>query len=95
MAHSHLRSFRRRAFKQQRGFCYYCCLPMWEDDEAAFTARFGLSARLTRLLRSTAEHVVARCDGGRDARPNIVAACHWCNQRRHYGRPDTAPTADA
>jgi len=50
--------------------------------------------RLTRLLRSTAEHLVVRCDGGRDERSNIVAACHWCNDRRHRGRPHTAPSAE-
>jgi len=94
MAHIHLCTLRRRAFEQQRGFCHYCGLPMWEADEAAFAARFGLSARLTRLLRSTAEHLVARRDGGRDARSNIVAACHWCNDRRHRGRPHTAPSAE-
>lgn len=95
MAHTHLCTLRRRAFEQQRGFCHYCGLPMWEADEAAFAARLGLSARLTRLLRSTAEHLVARCDGGRNERSNIVAACHWCNQRRHRGRQANAPTAEA
>lgn len=51
--------------------------------------------RLTRLLRSTAEHLVARCEGGRDERSNIVAACHWCNERRHLKRAKTAPSAEA
>jgi 5-methylcytosine-specific restriction endonuclease McrA len=91
MAHTNLCTLRRRAFEQQRGFCHYCGLPIWQDDEAAFAARFGLSARLTRLLRSTAEHLVARCDGGRDERSNIVAACLWCNKRRHLGREHAAP----
>lgn len=50
MAHSHLPSFHRRAFDQRRGFYHSCGLPMWEADEAAFAAHFGLSARLTRSL---------------------------------------------
>jgi hypothetical protein len=90
MAHPHLCTLRRRAFEQQRGFCHYCGLPMWQDDEAAFAARLGLSARLTRLLRSTAEHLVARCDGGRDDDSNIVASCLWCNRTRHRGPARTA-----
>lgn len=94
MAHTHLCTLRRRAFEQQRGFCHYCGLPVWETDAAAFAARFGLSARLTQLLRSTAEHLVARCDGGRDERSNIVAACHWCNERRHLKRTRAAPSAE-
>jgi 5-methylcytosine-specific restriction endonuclease McrA len=31
----------------------------------------------------TAEHLVARMDGGRDTRDNIVAACRRCNAARH------------
>ena len=95
MAHKTLCTLRRRAFEQQRGFCHYCGLPMWQVDEASFAAQYGLSARLARLLRCTAEHLVARCDGGRDERSNIVAACHWCNARRHLGRCKTAPSAEA
>ena len=95
MAHTKLCTLRRRAFDQQHGFCHYCGLPMWEADESAFAARFSLSVGLTRSLRSTAEHLVARCDGGRDERSNIVAACLWCNQRRHLGRCETAPSAEA
>lgn len=35
----------------------------------------------------TAEHLVARCDGGKDQRGNIVAAHRSCNHDRHarYG----------
>jgi len=31
----------------------------------------------------TAEHLVARMDGGKDTRQNIVAACRRCNEMRH------------
>lgn len=95
MAHKTLCTLRRCAFEQQRGLCHYCGLPMWQGDQASFAAHHGLTARLARQLRSTAEHLVARCDGGRDERSNIVAACHWCNSRRHLGRCETAPSAEA
>lgn len=95
MAQKTLCTLRRRAFKQQRGLCHYCGLPMWQVDEVSFAAHHGLTARLARLLQSTAEHLVARCNGGRDEHSNIVAACHWCNARRHLGRYKTAPTAEA
>jgi 5-methylcytosine-specific restriction endonuclease McrA len=40
----------------------------------------------------TAEHLVARVEGGKDSRANIVAACRQCNAGRHalfpYGAPD-------
>ncbi|WP_254782667.1 HNH endonuclease, partial [Lysobacter sp. yr284] len=32
--------------------------------------------------RCTAEHLIARHEGGRNRRENIAAACWLCNQRR-------------
>lgn len=46
----------------------------------------GLSAAQANHLRSTAEHVVARHDGGHDTPANIVAACKYCNCHRHVGQ---------
>ena len=47
---------------------------------------------LQRMGRDvTAEHLVARVDGGRDTRANIVAACRQCNASRHALFPDSAP----
>lgn len=44
----------------------------------------------------TAEHLQARCDGGKDRKGNIVAAHRLCNQERHsrYGgiEPDLYAT---
>ncbi|WP_431693649.1 HNH endonuclease [Rhizobium giardinii] len=56
---------------------------MWETDPKSFSARFGLTDRAASLFRCTAEHLVARSDGGRDTEENIVAACHYCNRTRH------------
>lgn len=39
----------------------------------------------------TAEHLVARADGGKDTRGNIVAACRRCNATRHALFPDGVP----
>lgn len=39
----------------------------------------------------TAEHLVARMDGGKDARGNIAAACRCCNAGRHTLFPAGAP----
>lgn len=47
---------------------------------------------LQRMGRDvTAEHLVARMDGGRDTRANIVAACRQCNASRHALFSDSAP----
>ncbi|WP_411974196.1 HNH endonuclease [Sinorhizobium kummerowiae] len=56
---------------------------MWETDPEIFSARFRISARTAWRFRCTAEHLVARCDGGRDVEENVVAACHYCNWTRH------------
>jgi len=39
----------------------------------------------------TAEHLVARMDGGRNTRGNIAAACRCCNAGRHALFPRGAP----
>nr|WP_238553221.1 HNH endonuclease signature motif containing protein [Cupriavidus necator] len=49
----------------------------------AFAASFDISSRQARHLQCTAEHVVARVDGGGDSQSNIVAACRYCNTKRH------------
>lgn len=78
-----LARLRRQAFAAQDGRCFYCCLPMWERNGRAFARRYGLTKRMTRCLRCTAEHLLARQDQGKDVKENIVAACSWCNQQRH------------
>lgn len=72
-----------RKFKLQNGRCHYCELPMWESDEQRLNLEKLVGKRRVRWLRSTAEHLHARCDGGRDTASNIVAAGAFCNQQRH------------
>lgn len=70
------------AFETQGGRCFYCDLPMWQYDPVAFATRFRITARQAKRFRCTAEHLVARCEGGKTLRENIVAACWYCNSRR-------------
>lgn len=71
------------AARRQQFRCYYCSLPMWDSRPEDFMARHGLTRRQAMQLQCTAEHLVARCDGGSNAPSNIVAACAFCNQKRH------------
>lgn len=74
-----LASMRARAFKNQHGRCYYCSQPMWQKSPT----EIGMSLKRGRHFQCTAEHLKARQDGGRDTSGNIVAACWFCNSRRH------------
>ena len=67
-----LQALRTLAFSRQYGRCFYCSLPMVVEPQSGPGA-----------LRCTAEHLVARCDGGGDSEENIVAACAHCNSLRH------------
>ena len=74
---------RKAAFLSQSGRCFYCKKPMWQSDPEEFSRAHGMSLRIAKQYQCTAEHLVARQDGGRDARENIVAACVFCNRGRH------------
>lgn len=87
MTNKRLKSLRANAFQSQSGRCYYCGLPMWQvsPDELA------LRPRSAGPFRCTAEHLVARQDGGKDVVGNVVAAHAACNHRRHK-HPAAAPS---
>ena len=59
---------------------------MWESNPEAFAHALGLTLPQAHRLQATAEHLHARCEGGQDASDNIVAACLYCNQKRHESR---------
>jgi 5-methylcytosine-specific restriction endonuclease McrA len=82
---------RSSAFDNQRGICTYCSRPMWTSHMRAFARAHGLTLRQARPRFCTAEHLHARCDGGRNSESNIAAACRECNQGRHQIRPAPAP----
>ena len=70
---SNVKEFRDEAFHRQGGLCWYCGRPMARASDK-------------RSSRRTAEHLLARCDGGEDVAENIVAACWLCNTRRHTSK---------
>lgn len=74
---------RHAVWLRQEGRCHYCRCHMWEQDVDAFAASRRLTRRQAKWCRSTAEHLVARSDGGTNASSNIAAACLRCNQTRH------------
>lgn len=88
-----LASLRKAALLRQGGRCTYCDLPIWETDPEPFQSRFGLSKTLVMSLRATAEHLVARQDGGGDTVDNIDAACIHCNRTRHRSKRPPSPSA--
>lgn len=84
-----LQRLRTLAFHKQAGRCHYCGLAMWLHSPAELSLR----PRTAQPLRCTAEHLIARQDGGRDTSDNIVAACLLCNGRRHKRK--VSPAAGA
>jgi 5-methylcytosine-specific restriction endonuclease McrA len=59
---------------------------MWEADAANFALAVGTTRKQARLLQCTAEHLVVKSEGGKDVATNIVAACRYCNVRRHKAK---------
>lgn len=93
MSRKKLPTYRRNAFLAQSGRCFYCSAEMWLAHPERFASKHRLSECQARRFQCTAEHLVARCDGGPDSQPNIVAACAFCNATRHKFRCAPEPTA--
>ena len=68
-------------------------IPWWEQDVGQFAKSQRLTLAQAEQHRSTGEHLLAQCDGGRDCTGNVFAAYLVCNQRRHRGRQQKAPSA--
>lgn len=77
---------RNLAYESQHGLCYYCRQPMWTGQPQNFCNQHKISIKSAKLLQCTAEHVIARQDGGSNQRDNIVAACLHCNKTRHKAK---------
>jgi hypothetical protein len=56
---------------------------MWLIDPEEFAELNGLTVQQALRLKCTAEHRLARQDGGTDCEENIAAACWPCNFGRH------------
>jgi 5-methylcytosine-specific restriction endonuclease McrA len=92
MSNSTIVKHRLAAFKRQNGRCYYCGSFMWRENKEIFAIKYAISIQEAAKYKCTAEHLVARCDGGDNSNNNIVAACHFCNGVRHRRKiaPDPA-----
>ncbi len=86
-------AIRARKMRAQSGRCYYCGTPMWSWNPGRFRKRFRLQWRTVHRYQCTAEHLLARRDGGTDAVDNIVAACRFCNEERHNAKRVQDPAA--
>lgn len=82
---------RLKAFHRQQGHCHYCDLPMWLRNPEEVAGQLCVRPRTVAGLQCTAEHLVARKNGGRNTAENIVAACRTCNGRRHRVSEPRAP----
>ena len=83
---------RHHSFLLQNGLCFYCNQPMWETDPTDFSKKYGITEKQARILKCTGEHLHAHQSGGKSSKNNIVAACFYCNQRRHRRKGELDPT---
>jgi 5-methylcytosine-specific restriction endonuclease McrA len=86
-------SARTHAYRAQSGRCIYCGAPMWSRSPEQFAAAHGISLADALRFQLTAEHLTARSEGGRNSRPNIAAACLYCNRKRHERKAPPGPLA--
>lgn len=85
---------RKQSAETQSNRCFYCNFPIWhQTNKQQFIQRYNLTPKQAKWLQCTAEHLTARCDGGDNRQENIVAACRYCNQKRHQYTAPPAPDA--
>lgn len=83
---------RTHAFHEQSGRCIYCGAPMWAHSPDEYAKAHHISLAEAGRFQLTAEHLKPRSEGGGNSRSNIVAACLFCNQKRHQRK--VAPDPD-
>jgi len=85
---------RARAFHVQNGRCFYCGVAMWLASPCELPCEHPRpSPTAAARLKCTAEHLVPRSEGGKDAAGNIAAACAHCNWTRHKRKRPPGPDA--
>ena len=89
--HKPISKFRSIAFRKQGGRCFYCRQPMWVIEPNEILSTYKITSSKINLLKCTAEHLTAVKDGGETTKNNIVAACWFCNQRRHKRKTNPSP----
>jgi 5-methylcytosine-specific restriction endonuclease McrA len=82
---------RNAAAKKQNYCCFYCNAPMWQKDLVTFAATHQISTKKARFLQCTAEHLQPQSNGGKHISGNIVAACFFCNNKRHARKKVPSP----
>ena len=88
-----LKKSRLKAFNLQQGRCIYCELPIWLDQPDSFAKKYKITIKGAAIFKCTAEHLLAKQDGGKDNTSNIGAACHFCNLKRHKCKKPKDPIA--
>lgn len=83
--------FRLEAFHNQKGLCFYCKSRMWLTDIGSFANKHAIPKATAVRFQCTAEHLTARCEGGKTNKSNIVAACRFCNTKRHQRKNPPDP----
>ena len=78
------------AFSRQSGCCFYCGQPMWSGSPVEFASKHKITIGQAKRFQCTGEHLTPHHDGGTSSQNNIVAACLFCNQKRHK-RKDAPP----
>ncbi|MBY6073418.1 HNH endonuclease [Marinobacter salsuginis] len=68
---------------------------MWNSDLQAFAIQHSLSLKKARNFQCTGEHLLAHSEGGSASSMNIVAACKFCNSKRHARKTAPEPRAFA
>ena len=79
------------AFTRQAGRCFYCSQPMWSETPIEFASKHKITLGQAKRFQCTGEHLIAHQDGGTSTQKNIVAACLFCNQKRHQRKEAPHP----
>ena len=90
-ARKSLSILRKLSFSHQKGRCYYCNQPMWKSDPIEFSKKYEITIKQAKQLQCTGEHLIAHSKGGPATRENIVAACVYCNRKRHQRDNEISP----
>jgi len=64
---------------------------MWSEDPHDFALKHKITLAQAKRFQCTGEHLKAYKDGGTATRSNIVAACLFCNRKRHQRKEPPHP----
>ncbi|WP_421866879.1 HNH endonuclease [Marinobacter adhaerens] len=56
---------------------------MWLHNVDQFASYHSITTKQASYFQCTGEHLIAHCEGGTPSQRNIVAACRFCNLKRH------------